>query len=53
MVQPINLIFRMLQQVVTLTQKSRVQVWLFENTDMRIEGLIIVLMFNHRGLMNL
>ncbi|CAO3617034.1 unnamed protein product [Cunninghamella echinulata] len=35
MVQPINLIFRYLQN------KSRVQIWLFENSDMRIEGQII------------
>ncbi|KAI8897668.1 hypothetical protein BC833DRAFT_592908 [Globomyces pollinis-pini] len=35
MVQPINLIFRMLQQ------KSRVSIWLFEQTDLRIEGRII------------
>ncbi|CAO3576199.1 unnamed protein product [Absidia cylindrospora] len=32
MVQPINLIFRYLQN------KSRVQIWLFEKSDMRIEG---------------
>jgi len=24
------------------SQKTRVQIWLFENTDMRIEGRIIV-----------
>ena len=35
MVQPINLIFRYLQE------KARVQVWLYENTKMRIEGVII------------
>ncbi|KAL2917488.1 hypothetical protein HK105_202769 [Polyrhizophydium stewartii] len=35
MVQPINLIFRMLQQ------RSRVQIWLFEQTETRIEGQII------------
>lgn len=35
MVQPINLIFRMLQQ------KSKVCIWLYEQTDMRIEGKII------------
>eukprot|EP00842_Homolaphlyctis_polyrhiza_P000800 jgi/Hompol1/1720/HPOL_000259-RA len=35
MVQPINLIFKFLQQ------KSRVQVWLFEQTEIRIEGQII------------
>jgi small nuclear ribonucleoprotein E len=35
MVQPINLIFRYLQQ------KSRVQVWLYEQTDIRIEGVIL------------
>ncbi|KAJ3305268.1 hypothetical protein HDV03_001866 [Kappamyces sp. JEL0829] len=35
MVQPINLIFRMLQQ------KSRISVWLFEQSELRIEGRII------------
>jgi small nuclear ribonucleoprotein E len=35
MTQPINLIFRFLQN------KTRVQIWLFENTDLRIEGIII------------
>mmetsp|Transcript_50401 Transcript_50401/g.131168 ORF Transcript_50401/g.131168 Transcript_50401/m.131168 type:complete len:88 (-) Transcript_50401:431-694(-) len=35
MTQPINLIFRFLQN------KTRIQVWLFENTDLRIEGKII------------
>ncbi|KAI7868519.1 small nuclear ribonucleoprotein E [Spinellus fusiger] len=35
MVQPINLIFRYLQN------KSRVQIWLFDKADMRIEGQII------------
>lgn len=35
MVQPINLIFRYLQN------RSRVQVWLFENINLRIEGLIV------------
>ncbi|KAG1429568.1 hypothetical protein G6F46_006376 [Rhizopus delemar] len=35
MVQPINLIFRYLQN------KSRVQIWLFEKSDLRIEGQII------------
>ncbi|OQV22456.1 putative small nuclear ribonucleoprotein E [Hypsibius exemplaris] len=35
MVQPINLIFRFLQQ------KDRVAIWLYENTKMRIEGIII------------
>eukprot|EP00288_Rhodomonas_lens_P015558 CAMPEP_0177713482 /NCGR_PEP_ID=MMETSP0484_2-20121128/12965_1 /TAXON_ID=354590 /ORGANISM="Rhodomonas lens, Strain RHODO" /LENGTH=81 /DNA_ID=CAMNT_0019225379 /DNA_START=240 /DNA_END=485 /DNA_ORIENTATION=- len=35
MTQPINLIFRFLQN------KSRIQVWLFEQTDLRIEGQII------------
>lgn len=34
MVQPINLIFRYLQN------RSRVQVWLYENTHLRIEGHI-------------
>lgn len=32
MVQPINLIFRYLQN------RSRVQVWLYENVNLRIEG---------------
>ncbi|CAI8023949.1 Small nuclear ribonucleoprotein E [Geodia barretti] len=35
MVQPINLIFRYLQN------KARVQVWLFGRGTMRIEGIII------------
>ncbi|XP_034474004.1 probable small nuclear ribonucleoprotein E [Drosophila innubila] len=35
MVQPINLIFRYLQS------RSRVQVWLFENISLRIEGHIV------------
>ncbi|KAI9208360.1 uncharacterized protein BJ171DRAFT_491097 [Polychytrium aggregatum] len=35
MVQPINLIFRFLQQ------KSKVQIWLYEQTNTRIEGRII------------
>lgn len=35
MVQPINLIFRYLQN------RSRVQVWLYENVGLRIEGEIV------------
>mmetsp|Transcript_44193 Transcript_44193/g.139416 ORF Transcript_44193/g.139416 Transcript_44193/m.139416 type:complete len:92 (-) Transcript_44193:254-529(-) len=35
MTQPINLIFRFLQN------KSRIQIWLYENADLRIEGQII------------
>ena len=35
MVQPINLIFRYLQN------KSRVQIWLYEQTNVKIEGCII------------
>eukprot|EP00249_Psilotum_nudum_P006919 c20160_g1_i2 orf=69-482(+) len=35
MTQPINLIFRFLQS------KSRIQIWLFEQKDLRIEGRII------------
>ncbi|XP_022207552.1 probable small nuclear ribonucleoprotein E [Nilaparvata lugens] len=35
MVQPINLIFRFLQN------KSRCEVWLYENQYLRIEGVII------------
>ena len=35
MVQPINLIFRYLQN------KSRIQVWLYENVNNRIEGYIV------------
>lgn len=35
MVQPINLIFRYLQN------RSRIQVWLSDNVKLRIEGLII------------
>ncbi|XP_011018154.1 PREDICTED: uncharacterized protein LOC105121272 isoform X2 [Populus euphratica] len=37
MTQPINLIFRFLQS------KARIQIWLFEQKDLRIEGRIIVL----------
>uniref|UniRef100_A0A453N3P5 Uncharacterized protein n=2 Tax=Aegilops tauschii subsp. strangulata TaxID=200361 RepID=A0A453N3P5_AEGTS len=36
MTQPINLIFRFLQS------KARIQIWLFEQKDVRIEGRIIV-----------
>ncbi|XP_063708591.1 probable small nuclear ribonucleoprotein E [Culicoides brevitarsis] len=35
MVMPINLTFRMLQN------RSRVQIWLYENTNLRIEGHIV------------
>merc|ERR1712093_645733 len=35
MTQPINLIFRFLQN------KQRIQIWLYENADLRIEGRII------------
>mmetsp|Transcript_85620 Transcript_85620/g.105095 ORF Transcript_85620/g.105095 Transcript_85620/m.105095 type:complete len:92 (-) Transcript_85620:142-417(-) len=35
MTQPINLIFRFLQN------KARVQIWLYEQVNMRIEGRII------------
>uniref|UniRef100_A0A8C0DSL6 Uncharacterized protein n=1 Tax=Balaenoptera musculus TaxID=9771 RepID=A0A8C0DSL6_BALMU len=35
MVQPINLIFRYLQN------RSRIQVWLYEQVNMQIEGCII------------
>jgi len=35
MTQPINLIFRYLQG------KSRIQIWLYEQNDLRIEGRII------------
>jgi len=35
MTQPINVIFKYLQT------KARVQIWLYEQTDMRIEGVII------------
>lgn len=35
MTQPINLIFRFLQN------KSRIQIWLYEQTDLRLEGRII------------
>jgi len=35
MTQPINLIFRFLQS------KARIQIWLYEQTDIRIEGVII------------
>ncbi|XP_034212344.1 small nuclear ribonucleoprotein E-like [Prunus dulcis] len=39
MTQPINLIFRFLQS------KARIQIWLFEQKDLRIEGRIIVSLF--------
>lgn len=35
MTQPINLIFRFLQS------RQRIQIWLYETADMRIEGRII------------
>jgi small nuclear ribonucleoprotein E len=35
MVQPINVIFRNLQQ------KQKVMIWLYDNVEMRIEGRII------------
>lgn len=35
MTQPINLIFRFLQN------KTRIQIWLYENVDLRIEGRIV------------
>ena len=35
MTQPINLIFRFLQN------KSRVQIWLYEQPDARMEGVVI------------
>jgi len=35
MTQPINLIFRYLQN------KTRIQIWLYEQTDTRIEGRIV------------
>eukprot|EP00922_Rhytidocystis_sp_ex-Travisia-forbesii_P020453 GHVS01030088.1.p1 GENE.GHVS01030088.1~~GHVS01030088.1.p1 ORF type:complete len:121 (+),score=29.30 GHVS01030088.1:152-514(+) len=35
MTQPINQIFRF------FTNRSRVQIWLFEQTDMRLEGQIV------------
>ncbi|TXG60950.1 hypothetical protein EZV62_012313 [Acer yangbiense] len=44
MTQPINLIFRFLQSVSTLDfliRKARIQIWLFEQKDLRIEGRII------------
>jgi small nuclear ribonucleoprotein E len=36
MVQPINVIFRYLQQ------QTKVSLWLYDNVDFRIEGRIIV-----------
>ena len=36
MVQPINVIFRHLQQ------QTRVSLWLYDNTEFRLEGNIIV-----------
>ena len=41
MVQPINLIFRYLQN------KSRIQIWLYENVNTRIDGQIIGITLNH------
>ncbi|TFK30693.1 Sm-like ribonucleo protein [Coprinopsis marcescibilis] len=35
MVQPINVIFKNLQQ------KTKVVIWLYDNTDMRLEGRIV------------
>jgi small nuclear ribonucleoprotein E len=35
MTQPINIIFRLLQH------KQRVQLWLYDQTDLRIEGKIV------------
>jgi len=35
MTQPINVIFRYLQS------KARVQIWLYDQKDMRIEGVIV------------
>eukprot|EP01127_Copromyxa_protea_P005065 TRINITY_DN14900_c0_g1_i1.p1 TRINITY_DN14900_c0_g1~~TRINITY_DN14900_c0_g1_i1.p1 ORF type:complete len:120 (+),score=23.22 TRINITY_DN14900_c0_g1_i1:42-362(+) len=35
MTQPINVIFKYLQS------KARVQIWLYEQTDMRLEGVIV------------
>mmetsp|Transcript_27162 Transcript_27162/g.51708 ORF Transcript_27162/g.51708 Transcript_27162/m.51708 type:complete len:88 (-) Transcript_27162:446-709(-) len=35
MTQPINLIFRFLQS------KARIQIWMFEQSDLRVEGRII------------
>mmetsp|Transcript_11649 Transcript_11649/g.21851 ORF Transcript_11649/g.21851 Transcript_11649/m.21851 type:complete len:90 (+) Transcript_11649:141-410(+) len=35
MTQPINLIFRFLQS------KTRVQIWIYEMNDLRIEGVIV------------
>lgn len=40
MVMPINLTFRMLQN------RSRVQIWLYENTNLRIEGRIYFSFFS-------
>jgi len=35
MTQPINVIFKYLQS------KARVQIWLYEQTDLRLEGVIV------------
>lgn len=43
MVQPINLIFRYLQN------RAKIQVWLFENISLRIEGHIIGKFFIREG----
>ena len=37
MVMPINLTFRMLQN------RTRVQIWLYENTNLRIEGRLMLI----------
>lgn len=48
MVMPINLTFRMLQN------RTRVQIWLYENTNLRIEGkLPEILYFESRMHLNL
>lgn len=51
MLQPINVIFRHLQQ------QTRVSLWLYDNVEYRIEGKIIVRISDkrltyHRDLMN-
>lgn len=47
MIQPIFLIFNFLQKVLILCfncfQQTRIQIWLYEQTNTRIEGIIRVL----------
>lgn len=44
MVQPISVIFKLFQS------KSPVQIWLYDNKDARMEGIIIVCVFYFTGI---